>query len=318
MKPQPSTQNKSTTGRFILPLLERWAPDWLEARALSSFGRPRRPRTPREPSVPGARKFTLEVGGHGLAAWEWGTGPTVLLVHGWSGFSGQMQHFVNPLVAGGFHVVAVDLPAHGQSAGDWLTLPLLAETLSSLMFRLRPRAVIAHSFGASAMALAVKEGGYRPQKLVLIAPPVEVGTFVRRAVAEAGLSQARAEGMIRRIEKIVGRPIAQFDLRYVARSLDVPTALVHDAGDDEVPFGLLEEAVKVWPNCTLSVTQGYGHSGYLRSAEFCEATAAFIAGKVPQLEFPLERHGEWPEPAPRQLREQVKSFAQAVSSASAR
>jgi pimeloyl-ACP methyl ester carboxylesterase len=249
-------------------------------------------------------------------AWEWGQGPTVLLVHGWSGYSGQMQHFVTPLLQAGFHVVAIDLPAHGQSSGKRLTLPVLAETLATVLFRLRPHAVIAHSFGASAMALAVREG-YQPKQLLLIAPAVEMETFVRRAVAAAGLSAARADGMLRLIERLVG-PISQFDLRTFTSTLSVPTVLVHDEGDDEVPIELLREASRVWTKGTLVATEGYGHSGHLRSPQFCEATAAFLKGDTPALTFPLQARDAQVVHLPRGTRDRVQALAQAVISSHTR
>lgn len=308
MKHAPQPTHKSTTGRILLAALERVAPGWLEQTALARFGKPRRPRVPREPAVPGARKFNLEAAGHPLMAWEWGEGPTVLLVHGWSGYSGQMQHFVPPLLKAGFHVVAIDLPAHGQSEGHWLTLPALADTLTSVFLRLRPQAVISHSFGAAASALALREG-FQPQKVLLIAPPVEMETFVRRSVAAAGLSPARADGMLRRIEKIFG-PISQFDLRVVSTRLSTPAVLVHDRGDDEVPFALLQQVAQKWPQSQLIETIGYGHSGHLRAEAFCEAAAAFISGKTKTLEFPLS--GNETGPRLRSVREKVKTLAEAV------
>src|SRR4051812_27348861 len=53
--------------------------------------------------------------GRTIRGQHWGTGPTVYLVHGWGGNADQMRHFVGPLVAAGFRVVAHDAPSHGRS-----------------------------------------------------------------------------------------------------------------------------------------------------------------------------------------------------------
>jgi len=37
-------------------------------------------------------------------------GPTVLLLHGWSGAAAQWSRFIDPLVRAGFNAVALDLP----------------------------------------------------------------------------------------------------------------------------------------------------------------------------------------------------------------
>ena len=43
--------------------------------------------------------------------YSWGSGPTVLLVHGWEGRGSQLSAFAPALVKAGFRVVAVDMPA---------------------------------------------------------------------------------------------------------------------------------------------------------------------------------------------------------------
>src|SRR5690348_3939540 len=65
-------------------------------------------RPPRAKIHPLAREFmqtgnrsTMLVRGRPVAVWTWGSGPPVLLVHGWGGYGGQMQPFVVPLVRAG-------------------------------------------------------------------------------------------------------------------------------------------------------------------------------------------------------------------------
>src|SRR3954471_12912224 len=90
------------------------------------FTTPRRHARPdRERAVLAtARELTIDVtlraprwnGAHTtVAAWKWGQGPTVLLVHGWEGRGSQLGSFVEPLVAAGLSVVAFDAPGHGDS-----------------------------------------------------------------------------------------------------------------------------------------------------------------------------------------------------------
>ncbi|MFP2912939.1 hypothetical protein ACLESD_49620, partial [Pyxidicoccus sp. 3LFB2] len=68
----------------------------------------------------------VKLGGERVAVWSWGEGPRVLLVHGWSGYGGQLTAFVAPLVEAGFSVVAgttrrghgVSVRAPQLAAGD--------------------------------------------------------------------------------------------------------------------------------------------------------------------------------------------------------
>ena len=50
-----------------------------------------------------------------VVAEVWGEGPVVYLMHGWGGWRGQLGAFVEPLVATGHRLVAVDAPSHGDS-----------------------------------------------------------------------------------------------------------------------------------------------------------------------------------------------------------
>lgn len=50
-----------------------------------------------------------------LVTEAWGSGDPVYLLHGWGGWRGQLGAFVDPLVAAGRRVVALDTPSHGES-----------------------------------------------------------------------------------------------------------------------------------------------------------------------------------------------------------
>ena len=61
-------------------------------------------------------EVSLQVHGRRVTAYRFGDGPAVLLMHGWGGHAGQLTAFVEPLVAAGRSVIAVDAPSHGRSA----------------------------------------------------------------------------------------------------------------------------------------------------------------------------------------------------------
>src|SRR6185369_13228471 len=85
--------------------------------AALAFRRTRRSRPSRgeQRRLEGGRQSWLRGEDGDLAVWHWGTGPRVLLVHGWNGHAGRLSSFVQPLVEAGFGVVAFDAPAHGIS-----------------------------------------------------------------------------------------------------------------------------------------------------------------------------------------------------------
>ena len=98
-------------------------PAVVEQAAADRFAEPRRPAHAAEPYVHGltAHRFRVALGSEERAVWDWGEGPTVLLVHGWNGAAAQLAGYVQPLVDAGYHVVAFDQPGHGHSSGTHVT-----------------------------------------------------------------------------------------------------------------------------------------------------------------------------------------------------
>ncbi|MEO1084501.1 MAG: alpha/beta fold hydrolase, partial [Acidobacteriota bacterium] len=104
------------------------------------FLRPPRFRPPRREWwwSTGATAVELEVNLGGqprkLKGWRWGSvGPAVLLIHGWGGRGLQLGAFAEPLAEAGFRVLAVDLPAHGESSGKSTSLPEAAEAITAVL-----------------------------------------------------------------------------------------------------------------------------------------------------------------------------------------
>src|SRR5262249_59183629 len=92
-------------------------------------------RQPRFTPAPDAVEH-FRAGPHRLASYIWeGGGPTVVLVHGWNGTSGDLSAFVGPLRDTGRRVVAIDLPAHGRSSGRFSDLTEAAAAVEAVLRR---------------------------------------------------------------------------------------------------------------------------------------------------------------------------------------
>lgn len=256
------------------------APEWTQAQVTARFVTPQRPRAPFGPEVagPNARRFTLEDNGFTLTAWEWGSGPTVLLVHGWSGHAGQMGEMVLPLLEAGFQVVAFDLPGHGSSTGTQVTVLDLMEAVLAVARRFRPvHGVVAHSLGATATALALSRG-LELERAVLIAPPVEVPHFARRFALNAGLPAAQVSGVLELLRQKVGL-LEHLDLRRLAPAMRTPLLLMHDPNDREVPFEHSRGLSSAWPSARLEALRGLGHYRALRDPGAIATAVDFMRGR---------------------------------------
>jgi len=295
----------STTVRALmslgLGLAERLAPGWVEAQAFEAWGKPRRPKRPVSPRVDGARAFHLDLGDGWVAAWEWNeAGPqgTALLVHGWSGTATHLGRYVAPLVAEGFHVVAVDLPAHGQSPGSFATVVSLARAVAALGRRLRPRVAVAHSLGATATTLALTQG-LRLERVVLLAPPVELPPYFTHFATQVGLSPSMQARVLAGIERRVGVSLEQLELcRHAPQLGETQALIVHDRDDAVVPHASGEALARAWPGAQLLETSGLGHDGVRRDASVVETGVAFLTGARLLRGEPAKAQVEEAQPAP--------------------
>ena len=173
------------------------------------FTTPRRhPRPDREKAVLATgRPFTVDVQLRSprwnnartkVAAWRWGFGPTVLLVHGWEGRGSQLGAFVEPLVAAGLSVVTFDAPAHGDSPGHRLYLTDLADAVLDVAAATGPiHATISHSFGSAAVLLAYPRGGFDAARNIMIAPNVIIEDAVTRFTRAVAIPDSPRSGRSR-------------------------------------------------------------------------------------------------------------------------
>jgi pimeloyl-ACP methyl ester carboxylesterase len=277
---------KSTTGRTIpaRTLETEWkriqfllgasvSPSLGERTAARLFLTPERRARPESENALLARARAFRV--HGLAAWRWGSGPPVLLVHGWEGRGAQLGAFVAPLVEHGFSVVAFDAPAHGASPGLRANVHDFADAVAAVSDRVgSPHAIIAHSFGAIGTLLAVR-GGVTPERLVLVAPssPLERLTAFQNVL---DVPDDVLHGMRRRVERRVGASFEDVEGPNLVKSLTIPGLVVHDAQDREAPWRISDEVVRAWPGSSLLTTQGLGHRRILKDAAVVERVASFV------------------------------------------
>ena len=186
-------QRNSTNVRFMFETLARRAglrTSALVAPGLAGMWAERLFLTPPRPRYPSSEFFDLidarqsfvRHRGRHIATWRWGSAdaPAVLLVHGWGGRATQMRRFVFHLAAAGYRVIAYDQPAHGLSDGQLTGLPDFADVLAEVArHHGNVRAVIAHSLGGPAAAIALARG-LPLERAVLLSPPSDLVGFSRR------------------------------------------------------------------------------------------------------------------------------------------
>ncbi|MBA2459046.1 MAG: alpha/beta fold hydrolase [Gemmatimonadales bacterium] len=238
---------------------------------------PRSPlRTAEEAFVATGARFTVRWEDEELAAWEWGQGPTVLLVHGWGGRAGRLTELAKALVDAGFRVVGYDAPAHGLSSGRFASLPEFARALRAVSDAVGSvYAVVGHSLGGAAVSLALHDG-LAASRVVLLAPPADVVVFSHAFASQVGLPERAHAAMRHNLETRLRMRWEDLHIPTLAPRLRVPALLIHDRDDSDVPYGHAEEITRAWPDARLVATAGLGHRAILRDQAVLRATVEFL------------------------------------------
>ncbi|BBZ34124.1 alpha/beta fold hydrolase [Mycolicibacterium confluentis] len=237
------------------------------------------------PGVPPGTRVEATWDGHLVVGEAWGEGPPVYLVHGWGGFRAHMGVFVKPLVEAGHRVIAFDLPSHNESGPGELapgrtTLLECTHAVHAMVREHGPaRAIVAHSLGAKASALAVAQG-LPVERLVFLAPMGNFPHYLDLFAERHGFGPRIRDGLHRRLSRRIGMPLLETDIPVLAsRTGHLPLLLVHDPDDPDAPYEASEQIIETWPESTLFTTRGLGrlaHYRVLRHRPAINAAIEFI------------------------------------------
>ena len=271
--------------RLQLRLLSAVAPGVAFKLAWKLFVTPRRLAVKdwEGPALADARQRTVAYGGGTVAVYEWGpaVAPAVVLVHGWEHRASFWWAWVQPLLAAGFRVVALDGPAHGASAGRQTTLVEYGGAVQAVVQATgQVQALVAHSFGGASVAgLPVRLPGGQPlPRLVLLSVPVSPRVVAARYAAFLHLPADFVDRFARYVEQATGRPADSFAVAAAGPGSGAEQVLVmHDEEDEIIPFAEGQQIAAAWPGATLHATRGLGHNRIMRDAAVIQRAVAFIA-----------------------------------------
>jgi pimeloyl-ACP methyl ester carboxylesterase len=265
----------------VAPALGAW---WAER---IWFTIPRGAAVPHPARPEGDAAFEVAVDGRRLRGRRWGDGDPVYLLHGWGGSSSQLDPLVAPLVQSGFSVVSFDAPSHGASdpgpsGPRSSTILEFAEALRAVAARHgRPYGVVAHSGGATAAAVALREG-LPATRVVFLAPMADPLPYADQFAARFAFGERTRTRLVRRIERRVGLPMAYLDVPAMAGQTVMPPSLVvHDQGDRETSWAGGRAIAQAWPGARMVSTTRLGHRRILRDPAVIAEVVGFLAERAP-------------------------------------
>lgn len=228
------------------------------------------------------QSLTFDVDRRRLAGFTAGSGPAVLLVHGWGERAASLGAFVSPLVAAGYRVVGVDLPGHGASEGGRVDGFEIAAAIRAVgESAAGVRAVVAHSMGALTTLYAAGEG-LAVDAFVLLAPAARLDSGLVTFGEMFSLPANAVTGLKQTIDRRYGADVwERISAPNIVRDLDVPALIVHDRDDPQVAFAEAEELHAAWPGSRFVTTESLGHGRILRDAKVIETALSFLKEVAP-------------------------------------
>lgn len=248
-----------------------------QARALlAERGTPRRRARPRlARPLQDAEEITVSLNGGEVAAWRLGTGPAVLLVHGWEDDNALWGPLIERFAQWGRPVVALDLPGHGFSSLEDASIGAVSAAVREVAAQAGPVfAAVGHSYGCAALIHALGHG-LSLERVVLVATPVP-RTQPRRPLEIEGvdptvlaraeeLRQAHAAGQTEKIEQSI-------------QVMTTPALVVHSIDDEQTPLANAQRLTGLWPDAELMLTDGLGHRFVAQDDDVLERVVGFVEG----------------------------------------
>lgn len=195
--------------------------------------------------------------------WNHPADQKLLIVHGFESSPYNFDRYVIPLTKKGYEVLAFEAPAHGNSSGKQITVPLYVEMLRKADELYGPfTGFIAHSLGGLALSMFLESIGTRKGlKAVFVAPATESTTAIRSFFRVMQLGDAVRDEFERIIVEKGGYPSTHYSVRRALNTVDAQVLWFHDEQDPLTP---IEDALPVrednHPNVQFVITSGLGHS----------------------------------------------------------
>jgi pimeloyl-ACP methyl ester carboxylesterase len=212
---------------------------------------------------------------NGVMAFSWGSGPKVMLVHGWCGRGTQLSAYIKPLLESGCSVVALDCWGHGDSPGSTSHGVKFAESIMACANEcVEFSAAIAHAVGAAAVIIALSQG-LKLDRAALLAPP-SILNVMRRFASAREFDEADTERFIHQLEVESGFQREAVDHFTLADQIKTPVLIVHDENDRDVPFSDSVRLAELCSSATLEKTTGLGHLRLLKDKNVIAKSIDFI------------------------------------------
>jgi pimeloyl-ACP methyl ester carboxylesterase len=188
----------------------------------------------------------------------------VLLVHGWSGRGTQLYKIADKLLENGFMTISFDAPAHGESTGN---TTLMTEFITTSKFLETTygsfEIAIGHSLGGMAILNSIKQG-LQIKKAIIIGAGDIITDIIIDFVKKLELKPKIVIKIKKYFLKKYGESIDNYSASTAAKKVVVPTLVIHDSEDKDVPVSCAYNIRQNLNQGELLITHGLGHRRILK------------------------------------------------------
>ncbi|AOW11371.1 alpha/beta hydrolase family protein [Flavobacterium gilvum] len=200
----------------------------------------------------------------------------VLLVHGWSGRGTQLCKIADEMLKLGYATVSFDAPAHGKSPGNSTIMVDFIASILEIDRLFGPFEIaIGHSLGGMSVLNAIKKD-FRVDKAIIIGSGDIVQDITDDFISKLGLKPKISKLLCQYFEKKYGERMENFDAYKAAEKTLIPTLVIHDENDPEVPVKAGIHIYDHLKNGELMLTKRLGHRKILADFLVIEKITNFI------------------------------------------
>jgi len=225
-------------------------------------------------AISNAEQFEIPFEEQTLQCYSWGSGKTVLLVHGWGSRASHLVPLARILSSSGLKVVAFDAPAHSSvnenRQKDKSSMFEFCRSISSIVEKINPvYAIVGHSLGAASSAfdaagyLRLADYKVNVEKLVLISCPANLKSVIKSFSKNNDLNCDDEVRLIRELEEDFNFSVEDYSVEKAIQNINSEILVIHDADDPEIPFSEAEDISKAAKKVHTCFTNGSGHDKIL-------------------------------------------------------
>jgi pimeloyl-ACP methyl ester carboxylesterase len=252
-------------------------------KALDLFCTPMRRPKRKTPSVFNeAERLSFSMDENTIRGYRWNSPAEnkVLIVHGFESSAKNFERYVTALIKMGFEVIAFDAPAHGESSGRQINLPLYLSTVQKMYEMYGPvQNYITHSYGGLVVSQFLETVPHGDTtKAVLIAPATETVSTIDSFFKFLRLNGGVRKEFDRLIYERSGHWPQHFSVRRAMNNIQAQVLWFHDHDDELTPVA---DALKVkddqHPNVCFRITSGLGHRKIYRDNNVMKEILDFLS-----------------------------------------